>query len=190
MTRGTGRLVNRLARETLLWARCGPGETDRRDQENPANPHAGPGGQRGPGILDQIAPGETQREISAAEESEACAAPSHGPQFYLDHLDHLDQASNGAGLPRSTCADPSRTTWTSAPPWDDDQAWCRLLGDEPTVAGRRDIVYAWVEQAGGSADMATVHLPSLPIGLPLARLKAHARAVHLDIREGCPRGGG
>ena len=38
----------------------------------------------------------------------------------------------------------------------------------------------WVEAAGGWSDDAAVHLPdSLPNGLALATLKAHARALGL-----------
>ena len=42
----------------------------------------------------------------------------------------------------------------------------------------------WVEAAGGWSDAAAVYLPScLPAGLALARLKAHARALRIDVRE-------
>ena len=45
----------------------------------------------------------------------------------------------------------------------------------------------WVETAGGWSDAAAVYLPvSLPPCLALATLKAHARALRLEVREEDP----
>jgi len=46
------------------------------------------------------------------------------------------------------------------------------------------VLREWVAAAGGWSDAAAVYLPScLPAGLALATLKAHARALRLDVRE-------
>ena len=46
------------------------------------------------------------------------------------------------------------------------------------------VLREWVEAAGGWSDAAAVHLPDrLRNGLALATLKAHARALGLDVRD-------
>jgi hypothetical protein len=102
----------------------------------------------------------------------------------LDHLDHLDRASNGAGssgpgiVPSPGPHGPNGHSWTNL------DAWCARLGALPTAAERRVVLCEWVAAAGGWSDAVAVHLPTrLPRCLALATLKAHARALRLDVRE-------
>ena len=68
---------------------------------------------------------------------------------------------------------PGPTTATGAP------VWCRRLLD-----ARRVVLHEWVEAAGGWYDAAAVYIPAaLPNGLALATLKAHARALGLNVRS-------
>ena len=74
------------------------------------------------------------------------------------------------------------TVGTNAAAWTDDRAWCARLGAAGAVERRRVVLREWVEAAGGWHDAAAVHLPdSLPNGLALATLKAHARLLRLDV---------
>ena len=62
----------------------------------------------------------------------------------------------------------------------DDREWCLRLGAAGLKEARLVVLREWVEAAGGWSDAAAVHLPdSLPNGLALATLKAHARALGL-----------
>ena len=71
-----------------------------------------------------------------------------------------------------------------APPWADLDTWCARLGSAGGLHARRAVLRAWVDAAGGWSDAAAIHVPaSLPPGLPLATMKAHARALRLDVRE-------
>ena len=70
------------------------------------------------------------------------------------------------------------------PPWRDLDAWCARLGAAGVLANRRVVLREWVEAAGGWHDAAAVFLPvSLSNGLALATLKAHARALRLEVHE-------
>ena len=72
----------------------------------------------------------------------------------------------------------------AAPSWVDDRAWCARLGAAGAVERRRVVLREWVEAAGGWHDAAAVHLPDrLRNGLALTTLKAHARALGLDVRD-------
>ena len=76
------------------------------------------------------------------------------------------------------------TVGTTAAAWTDDRAWCARLGAAGAVERRRVVLREWVEAAGGWHDAAAVHLPDrLRNGLALATLKAHARALGLDVRD-------
>ena len=79
---------------------------------------------------------------------------------------------------------PAETVETTAPAWTDRDAWCARLGAAGDLHGRRVVLRAWVDAAGGSHDAAAVYLPTaLPAGLARATLKAHARALRLDVRD-------
>ena len=66
----------------------------------------------------------------------------------------------------------------------DLDAWCAKLGAAGPLDDRRLVLRAWVDAAGGWHDAAAVSLPvALPIGLALATLKAHARALRLEVRD-------
>ena len=97
---------------------------------------------------------------------------------------HLDQASNGAGFAGPGTHVPPGPHGPARHPWTDLDAWCRCLGPLPTVAERRVVLREWVAAAGGWSDAAAIHLPvALPKGLAIARLKAHARALGMQILE-------
>ena len=72
----------------------------------------------------------------------------------------------------------------AAPPWSDLDAWCAKLGAAGPLDDRRIVLREWVDAAGGWHDAAAVSLPvTLPNGLALATLKAHARALRLEVHE-------
>ena len=72
----------------------------------------------------------------------------------------------------------------TVPPWTDDRAWCARIGAAGVVDNRRVVLREWVEAAGGWYDTAAVYIPdALPNGLALATLKAHARALGLNVRS-------
>ena len=76
------------------------------------------------------------------------------------------------------------TVATTAPSWTGLVAWCARLGAAGVVANRRVVLREWVEAAGGRHDAAAVYIPdALPNGLALATLKAHARALGLNVRS-------
>ena len=90
----------------------------------------------------------------------------------------LDRPSAHSQEPRGAPA-------TAAPAWTDDREWCRRIGAAGLLDARRVVLREWVDAAGGWSDAAAVHLPdSLPNGLALATLKAHARA--LGLADACP----
>jgi hypothetical protein len=95
-------------------------------------------------------------------------------------MDHLDQASNGMPSPGPS------THIRSGPPgpsWLDLLGWCSRLGAAGDIHARRAVLREWVAAAGGWSDAAAIHLPAtLPNRLALATLKAHARALRLDVR--------
>jgi hypothetical protein len=101
----------------------------------------------------------------------------------MDHLDHTDQASNGAA-----CSGPS-TLSPPGPPgpaldWIDDRSWCARLGAAALVPARRVALCEWVVAAGGWYAASAVHLPTtLPRNLALATLKAHAQGLGLAVRD-------
>ena len=54
----------------------------------------------------------------------------------------------------------------------------------PTSITRRVVLHEWVEAAGGRHDAVAIYIPAaLPNGLALATLKAHARALGLNVRS-------
>ena len=73
---------------------------------------------------------------------------------------------------------------SAALPWTDLDAWCARLGTAGDIHARRIVLREWVDAAGGWHDAAAIHLPAtLPAGLALATLKAHARGLRLDVRD-------
>lgn len=71
-----------------------------------------------------------------------------------------------------------------SPSWTEDLLWCARLGAAAGLHTRRAVLREWVDAAGGWSDAAALYLPaSLPRGLVLATLKAHGRALRLDVRE-------
>jgi hypothetical protein len=87
-------------------------------------------------------------------------------------------------LPGPSNSPPPGLLGPPAPPWTDDRAWTARLGYPSAVEERRVVLRDWAAAAGGWADAAAVYLPAtLPAGLALARLKAHARALRMDVRE-------
>jgi hypothetical protein len=114
----------------------------------------------------------------------ADVCPSHGSSKHQDHLDHPDQASNGAAFARSTRIPSGGPPGPAALPWADLDAWRTNFRSLTTVEERRVALREWVAAAGGWSDAAAVSLPScLPAGLALATLKAEARGLRLDVRE-------
>ena len=68
--------------------------------------------------------------------------------------------------------------------WTALDAWCARLGAAGDLHARRVVLREWVDAAGGRHDDDAVYLPAaLYRGLALATLKAHARALRLDVRE-------
>ena len=75
-------------------------------------------------------------------------------------------------------------TLVRPPSWLDLDDWCRLLGEQRSIAARRTVLFDWIDAAGGRSDATSVHLPAcLPRKLALATLKAHARALGLAVHE-------
>ena len=112
----------------------------------------------------------------------ASAVPAHGPQNSVDSLDSLDRASGGAALGRSRL--PASGGQPGQAPWTDLDAWCARLGAAGGIHARRNVLREWVARAGGWHDGAAVHVPTaLPKGLAAATLRAHARALRLDVRD-------
>jgi hypothetical protein len=103
--------------------------------------------------------------------------PVHEPEICPVHP---VQASIGAGLPGQGAATSPRPPC----PWTDLDRWCAHLGAAGDLHARREVLRDWVDAAGGWHDAVAIHLPvALPAVLALATLKAHARALRLDVRE-------
>lgn len=101
----------------------------------------------------------------------------------MDHMDRLDQASNGAAFPGPSTL-PSPGPPGPAPAWIDDRTWCSRIGAAGPVVARRMVLREWVEAAGGWSDAGAIYLlTSLPNCLALATLKAHARCLGLPVTD-------
>ena len=98
-----------------------------------------------------------------------------------------DRCLARAGLlelwPESGLSTPSSDA--TPPPWTDLDAWCAKLGAAGPLDDRRLVLREWVDAAGGWRMPLLCHLPIIlpPNGLALATLKAHARALRLEVRE-------
>ena len=90
----------------------------------------------------------------------ARVSPVQAPTFPLDRMDQ--RAIPGPTSTPGAIASARCLRWPSG-------VWCCV---------------EWVAAAGGWSDAAAIHLPvALPKGLALARLKAHARALRMQILE-------
>lgn len=111
--------------------------------------------------------------------------PSREPFFYLDHLDHLDQASNGAAFDWSNHVTPGGPP--GPPTWFGLDAWCARIGGAGQVSARRAVLRAWVAAAGGCCDAKAVYLPiENSNSLALATLRAHAQALGMHVEDHAP----
>lgn len=87
------------------------------------------------------------------------------------------------GIEPEPPADAALVPLVPPPDWTDDPEWCRRVGAAGARANRIPVLRAWVAAAGGWSDAGAIHLPAtLPNKLALATLKAHARALGLDVR--------
>ena len=191
---GMGRGVARLyakRREALdqyvpMWLMPGQDGPDAGQDDfagNPLKNKPGPDGQHG---LESKTDAETntgthERIIGAPiEKPQGDRCSPHGPDICVVHPVHPVQASSAAAFLGQDAASPPCPSC----PWTDLDAWCARLGAAGGLHARRAVLREWVAAAGGWSDAAAIHVPaSLPKGLAAATLRAHGRALRLDVRE-------
>jgi hypothetical protein len=146
----------------------------------PLKTKAGQAGQPGEGHLAGVGKITQTHAFFPSGERDVTLLPRTDLIFGVDQVDQVDQASNGAGFSRSGQRPSALTGLTN---WSDFDAWCARIGAAGEVQNRRAVLREWVDAAGGWSDAAAVYIPDcLPNCLALATLKAHARALQLEVR--------
>src|SRR3954462_1318387 len=130
----------------------GSGPSDRAEKANGFN--AGPSGPSGPGtsvghgqknpggtnprLVMEAAPGTNGGGLSSRTDDDSC----------LDHLDHLDQASNGAAFSGPSDISEAGPPGPSPVPWPDLDALRQAYGGAQGGGAKRAMVATWAAAAG------------------------------------------